>query len=159
MTYRFGRFSIDDQERILLRDGVVVPVTRKAADLLLLLLSRPGHVYDKQQILDALWRDSFVEEGSIAQNVSQLRKILGDSADNPTYIETIPKRGYRWLAPLNEAPEVHSPPAPKQPRVSRRIVFLSAAAAVCAALAVLLTRGGSAFGHRANASNHHLSRR
>jgi Tol biopolymer transport system component/DNA-binding winged helix-turn-helix (wHTH) protein len=142
MTYYFGPYSINDDDRLLLREGVIVPLTPKVADLLLLLLSRPGHVFDKNQMLAALWSGAFVEEANIAQNISQLRKTLGDPAEKPIYIETIPRRGYRWIAPLCE-PSPRAAPTPKWSFPSSRALIAGAAAVLLALIGVLWIRGGS----------------
>src|SRR5260370_2486219 len=98
LTYRFGSFAINTQDRVLLKNGEMVALPPKAADALLLLVSQPGHVLSKREILASLWPDSFVEEGSVARNIAQLRKALDDDAEQPHFIETLPKRGYRWIA-------------------------------------------------------------
>jgi TolB-like protein/Tfp pilus assembly protein PilF len=92
-VYQFGAFRFDPDERVLYRDGEVVPLTPKAADTLLVLLERRGRVVDKGDLLKLVWPDTFVEEGGLARNISALRKVLGG------YIETIPKRGYRFVEP------------------------------------------------------------
>src|SRR5215471_14797171 len=103
LTYRFGSFAINTQDRVLLKSGETVSLTPKAADALLLLVSQPQHVLSKGEILSSLWPNSFVEEGSVARNIAQLRKALADDADSPHFIETLPKRGYRWIADVRVA--------------------------------------------------------
>src|SRR5438309_11227421 len=93
--FRSGPFRIDAVERVLLRDGKPVLLPPKAVDVLVALLSAKGHVLDKEALLKAAWPDTFVEEANLAQNVSLLRKALGELRDEHRYIETIPKRGYR----------------------------------------------------------------
>lgn len=94
--YEFGPFRLDPSERLLLRDGVSVPLTPKAFDTLLMLVENSGHLVDKDALIERVWPDTFVEEGSLTRNISVLRKLLGgDSTDNQ-YIETLPKRGYRF---------------------------------------------------------------
>lgn len=113
--YEFGPFCLDLEERVLLRDGKHVPLTPKVFDTLLLLVQNQGHILTKDEMLNAIWQDSFVEESNLAVNIRKLRQILGDEKDSPTYIETIPKRGYRFKAevkevlqesPLSPAPEI-----------------------------------------------------
>jgi TolB-like protein/Flp pilus assembly protein TadD len=98
--YGFGLFSLDAEERVLLRDGKPVALTPKAFATLLLLVEKSGHIVDKDDFAKALWPDTFVEEGNLAQNIFKLRKILGQGSNGNSYIETIPKRGYRFTAPV-----------------------------------------------------------
>jgi eukaryotic-like serine/threonine-protein kinase len=96
----FGPFSIDLAERLLRRDGQPVPLTPKAFDVLAALLEQPGRLIAKEELLQKVWPDTFVEESNLAYNVFALRKALGDTADNGQYIETVAKRGYRFTAPV-----------------------------------------------------------
>src|SRR6185369_17600096 len=98
--YEFGPFVLDARSRILLREGVTVRLTPKAFETLLVLVQHGVQVVDKEQLLKEVWPDTFVEEGSLSRNIHELRKALGDDTAQPSYIETIPKRGYRFLAPL-----------------------------------------------------------
>jgi TolB-like protein/DNA-binding winged helix-turn-helix (wHTH) protein/Tfp pilus assembly protein PilF len=90
--YRFGLFELDLEQRVLLRAGDAVPLTPKAFDTLAVLAVRPGKVVDKTELLRLVWPDTFVEENNLTQNISVLRKVLGEG----DYIETIPRRGYRF---------------------------------------------------------------
>jgi len=98
--YEFGPFLLDAASRILLKDGVTVRLTPKAFETLLVLVQHGVQVAEKEQLLKEVWPDSFVEEGSLSRNIHELRKALGDDSSEPRYIETIPKRGYRFIAPL-----------------------------------------------------------
>ena len=98
--YEFGPFVLDARSRILLREGVTVRLTPKAFETLLALVQHGVQVVDKDQLMKEVWPDTFVEEGSLSRNIHELRKALGDDTSQPAYIETIPKRGYRFLAPL-----------------------------------------------------------
>ena len=98
---QFGPFSIDVRERVLRRDGEAVPLTPKAFDLLAALIEQPGQLVSKEELLQKVWPDTFVEESNLTYNVFALRKALGDSADNAQYIETVPKRGYRFTATVS----------------------------------------------------------
>jgi Tol biopolymer transport system component/DNA-binding winged helix-turn-helix (wHTH) protein len=100
--YVFGPFRLDVAERLLLRAGVTIPVTPKAFELLLVLVSHHGHLLGKDELMKTIWPDSFVEEGNLSWNISQLRKALGDGQDGIHYIETVPKRGYRFIADVVE---------------------------------------------------------
>jgi DNA-binding winged helix-turn-helix (wHTH) protein/Tol biopolymer transport system component len=97
---QFGPFFLDVRERVLLRDGQPVPVTPKAFDLLAALVEQPGRLISKEELLQKVWPDTFVEEANLAYNVFALRKALGDTADNGQYIETIAKKGYRFTATM-----------------------------------------------------------
>src|SRR5215210_7105781 len=100
--YEFGEFTLDAAERCLLRSGEPVALTPKAFDTLLLLVSRSGHIVEKDELLREVWPDAFVEEATVAQNIFTLRKALGQGADGLRFIETIPKRGYRFVANVRE---------------------------------------------------------
>ena len=89
---QFGPFLLDVRERVLRRDGQPVPVTPKAFDLLAALVEQPGRLISKEELLQKVWPDTFVEEANLAYNVFALRKALGDTADNGQYIETIAKK-------------------------------------------------------------------
>jgi DNA-binding winged helix-turn-helix (wHTH) protein/tetratricopeptide (TPR) repeat protein len=95
-SYEFGRFCVDAQERVLMRDGEVVALTQKAFDVLLALVERSGHVVEKEELIRRVWPDSFVEEGNLSQNVYTLRKILATDSDGKPYIQTVQRRGYRF---------------------------------------------------------------
>ena len=99
--YEFGPFRLDAAEHLLLRDGEAVPLTPKAFDLLLALVERHGHLLEKDELLKKVWPDTFVEESNLTSNISQLRKALGDVENGLRYIETAPKRGYRFIASVS----------------------------------------------------------
>jgi DNA-binding winged helix-turn-helix (wHTH) protein/TolB-like protein/Flp pilus assembly protein TadD len=96
--YEFGPFLLDGQERLLLRDGQVVSLTPKSFETLLALVERGGRIATKDELMQKVWPESFVEENTLNQNISALRKILGDAGDGQKYIETVPRRGYRFVA-------------------------------------------------------------
>ncbi|HEX8148056.1 MAG TPA: winged helix-turn-helix domain-containing protein [Pyrinomonadaceae bacterium] len=96
--YRFKNFTLDLEKRVLLRDGEPVPLTPKAFDTLALLVRRSGHVVGKDELLEEIWADAFVEESTIAQNVFTLRRALGQNHAENQFIETVPKHGYRFIA-------------------------------------------------------------
>lgn len=101
--YEFGNFKIDAVERLLLREGQLVPLTQKVFDLLLLLVRNSGHVVEKDRLMKEIWPDAFVEEGNLAQNISVLRKVLSDEGHQ--YIQTVPRRGYRFVGHVREVME------------------------------------------------------
>lgn len=96
--YEFGRFRLDAAERVLWRDHEPVSLTPKVFEILLALVERSGHVVEKDDLMKRVWPDTFVEEGNLTQNVSLLRKALGETSGGPQYIETISRRGYRFVA-------------------------------------------------------------
>jgi DNA-binding winged helix-turn-helix (wHTH) protein/pimeloyl-ACP methyl ester carboxylesterase/class 3 adenylate cyclase len=100
--FRFGTFSLNSRERLLTRQGRSVPITPKALDLLTLLVENAGHMLPKEELMSRLWPDAFVEENNLSQNVSLLRRILGQQPGEE-YIETVPKRGYRFSAAVKRS--------------------------------------------------------
>jgi serine/threonine protein kinase len=100
--YAFGPFRLDAEKRVLVRDGVPVPLAPKTAEALLVLVENAGRLVDKDDLMKRVWPDAFVEEGNLNKNISFLRKALGDWDGDREYIETVPKRGYRFVAPVNE---------------------------------------------------------
>ena len=101
-TYRFGGFVLDVNERVLMREGRIVPLTPKVFETLLLLVRNHGSIVTKQKILETLWPDVFVEESNVTFNITMLRKALGDTKQHPVYIETVPRRGYRFKTDVRE---------------------------------------------------------
>jgi len=98
--FEFEPFSLDARGGILLKDGATVPLTPRAFQTLLVLVQHATDVVDKDQLMKEVWPDIFVEEGNLSRNIYELRKALGDDPAKPRYIETIPKRGYRFIAPM-----------------------------------------------------------
>ena len=99
--YEFGPYRLDTMERLLLRDGERVALTPKVFETLVALVERRGHLIEKDELMKTVWPDSFVE-ANLTNNVSALRKILGAGQNGQDYIETVPKRGYRFTAPVHE---------------------------------------------------------
>jgi DNA-binding winged helix-turn-helix (wHTH) protein len=102
IVFTFDGFCLDATERLLWRDGDPVALTPKAFDTLLLLVQNNGRVLEKDQLMNTLWPDSIVEEANLTQTIYMLRKTLGEGTAGPKFIETIPKRGYRFVAPVSE---------------------------------------------------------
>jgi DNA-binding winged helix-turn-helix (wHTH) protein len=100
-SYTFGPFLLDAEGRVLLRDGEVIQLQPKAVELLINLVERHGLTVSKDELIRAVWPDTVVEEGNLTLNISALRKALGDNPATPTYIETVPRRGYRFKAVVN----------------------------------------------------------
>jgi DNA-binding winged helix-turn-helix (wHTH) protein len=101
--YKFGPFHLDSTERLLLRDGEVIPLQPKVFDLLLALVAHHGHLLEKDELLSLVWPDTIVEESNLTYNISHIRKALGDGENGHRYIETAPKRGYRFVARVRKA--------------------------------------------------------
>ena len=98
--YEFGPYRIDTGERLLHRGDELISLPPKVLDTLLVLVRSAGRMADKGDLMKAVWPDTFVEEGALTRNISLLRKTLGDTGDESVYIETIPRRGYRFVAPV-----------------------------------------------------------
>jgi DNA-binding winged helix-turn-helix (wHTH) protein/tetratricopeptide (TPR) repeat protein len=104
-VYAFGDFCLDPSERLLFRKGVPLPLTPKVFDALVLLIENAGHLVEKDEFMKRLWPDTFVGDDTLASNISLLRKALGGTANAQDYIVTVPKRGYRFVAAISEAPQ------------------------------------------------------
>ncbi|HSE31549.1 MAG TPA: winged helix-turn-helix domain-containing protein [Pyrinomonadaceae bacterium] len=105
--YEFGPFRINVTERLLQHGDELVPLSPKVFDTLLILVENHGHVVEKRELMDQLWPDTFVEESSLTQNISLLRRALTSNDTDRQYIETIPKRGYRFIGDVNQLNESH----------------------------------------------------
>jgi DNA-binding winged helix-turn-helix (wHTH) protein/Tfp pilus assembly protein PilF len=103
--YSFGPFRLVPSEHLLLREETPVPLAPKAYELLLALVKRHGHLVTRDELMREIWPDSFVEEINLTVNISLLRKALGEQADGRQYIATVPKRGYRFDAAVDEPPQ------------------------------------------------------
>lgn len=129
--HRFGPFQYDAEQRLLLRDGEIVPLVPKAIDTLHVLLERRGRVVEKSELMKLVWPDTTVEDVGLARNISILRKALGDEGGESEYIETIPRRGYRFAV----EPQT---PAHLPARVRPKWLLPAAAIAALAALGWLI---------------------
>jgi DNA-binding winged helix-turn-helix (wHTH) protein/Tol biopolymer transport system component len=98
--YEFGPYSLDSVQMLFRRDGSVVQLQPRALETLLVLVRRNGGVVSKQELMEAVWPDSFVEEGNLTQNIFLLRRELGKTVKGEDYIQTVPKRGYRMNVPV-----------------------------------------------------------
>lgn len=128
MRYLFGPYRFEVPLRRLLRGDEQVPLTPKAFDVLLTLVERRDRVVDKSELMKLVWPDSFVEEANLSQTIFVLRKTLGLDANGHHYIDTVPRRGYRFAAPVQEI-------APDRPRAKRWIAAVAAALAAVALVA------------------------
>ncbi len=109
-SYEFGRFRLKVAERVLLREGEPVPLTPKVFDILVTLVEHGGQVMAKDELMKRVWPNTFVEEGNLTQNISLLRKALGETPGGVQFIETVPRRGYRFVAETSHAPNNDSKP-------------------------------------------------
>jgi TolB-like protein/DNA-binding winged helix-turn-helix (wHTH) protein/Tfp pilus assembly protein PilF len=123
--FEFGSFRLDPEERVLYAGGRPVQLTLKAFETLLALVESSGHVLEKDELLKRVWPDTFVEEGTLVQNIATLRKVLGDGRDRRTFIETVPRRGYRFAATVHRA-HAEDPEVESRPRIRYRTVAIAA---------------------------------
>src|SRR5688572_24057268 len=93
---QFGPFSLDRMERVLRREGQPVPLRPKDFEMLLVLVENSGRIVEKDELLKQVWPDAFVEEGNLSHHIFTLRKALGEGDEESRYIETVPRRGYRF---------------------------------------------------------------
>ena len=102
-VYEFGNFRLDTAKRLLRHlDGTTVPLTPRVFETLLYMVEHHGTVLDKEQLMEAVWPDSIVEENNLSQNISTLRRIFGETPGSHSYIVTVPGRGYRFVAEVRE---------------------------------------------------------
>src|SRR5205809_2896264 len=101
--YEFGPFVLDTAQHLLLRQGNPVPLTPKTYDLLLALVENSGRMLPKDELIKVIWPASFVEESNLTQQISAVRKALGEAAGEDRYIVTVPGTGYRFAATVKEA--------------------------------------------------------
>lgn len=111
-SYRFGSFTVDAGSYRLIREGDAIPLSPKIIDLLLYLVARPSALVPKDELFAALWPDVAVTDNALTQAVSELRQALGDDPARPTYIQTVARRGYRFIAPVEAV--ASAVPAPVQ---------------------------------------------
>lgn len=114
---------MDIAERRLTRDGAVVALPPKVFDLLVVFLQNPGRLLEKNELLQLVWPDAFVEESNLSVHISALRKALGDQQTNSRWIETVPKRGYRFIGELQTV-QTESPPVARKPNLAWAGVLL-----------------------------------
>jgi TolB-like protein len=105
VIHRFGPFQYDSEQRLLFRGGETVQLGPKAIDTLHVLIERRGRIVEKAELMKLVWPDTVVEDVGLARNVSLLRKALGDEGVESSYIETIPRRGYRFAAADDPQPQ------------------------------------------------------
>jgi DNA-binding winged helix-turn-helix (wHTH) protein/TolB-like protein len=155
ISYRFGRFLLEPDRRLLTAAGAPVPISSRGLDLLLLLIEQRGRVVGKDEIFDRVWPGVVVEENNLAVQISALRRVLGEGPDGRSCIATVPGRGYRFVAEVTEAGPppaapppaappslIAPPPAPLPPPPANR--FAQRRLAIAAAALLLLAAGWAA---------------
>jgi DNA-binding winged helix-turn-helix (wHTH) protein len=106
--YRFGRFALDSRKRTVSRADSPISLTPKAFDVLLFLAQNPNRLVTKEELLQAVWGDTFVEEGNLTQYIYHLRKALGDNSEDTRLIVTIARKGYQFTADVTVAQPAHT---------------------------------------------------
>jgi len=107
--YVFENFRLDSQEKILFCDDKPISLTPKVFETLQVFVENAGHLLEKEELMKKLWQDRFVEESNLTFNIKMLRRVLNDDAHRPRFIETVPRRGYRFIAKVNHRLETGSP--------------------------------------------------
>jgi Tol biopolymer transport system component/DNA-binding winged helix-turn-helix (wHTH) protein len=107
--YEFGEFRLDMKEKILTRRQKPVALTPKVFEMLCVFVENRGRLIEKEELMEKIWADSFVEDSNLTFNIRQLRKALGDSAQQPRFIQTVPRHGYRFIAEVREIAAEISP--------------------------------------------------
>jgi TolB-like protein/DNA-binding winged helix-turn-helix (wHTH) protein/Tfp pilus assembly protein PilF len=148
-TYEFGVYQLDTEEKVLVREGQPVALPPKDLETLVVLVEKAGHIVGKEELLEKVWPGVFIEENNLAKRVFNLRQLLGEGPDGRKYIETIPKRGYRFVGSVRELGDSAQSTAPAPPRSDsphstlqtsrRRTLWSWAIAAVLIVAASLLT--------------------
>src|SRR5580658_6946506 len=115
LVYRFGVFEVSAESRELFRHGHRIKLQDQPFELLLFLLEHPGEIVEREFLQQRLWpANTFVDfSQSLSTAVTKLRQALGDDADNPRFIETIPRRGYRFIAPVTIPSKTSQPERPE----------------------------------------------
>ena len=117
MPISFGPFAFDERNGLLSNAGTEVPLPPRVLGVLGLLVARPGEVVSRHELLEQVWKDAYVTDTSLAEAISFLRQALGDDPQNPRYIQTVHRRGYRFVAPIENRgprPEARNPESKAQ---------------------------------------------
>src|ERR1700730_3088703 len=107
----FKAFRLDTTNHLLWRNGDRVPLAPKAFDVLAYLVEHAGRLVTQDEILEALWPETYVNPEVLRKYILEIRKVLGDRPNNPEFVETVPKRGYRFIAPVLEESATEPPVA------------------------------------------------
>jgi TolB-like protein/DNA-binding winged helix-turn-helix (wHTH) protein/Flp pilus assembly protein TadD len=148
--FRLGDWLVQPALCRLSKDGRTVQVRAKVMDLLAYLAEHSGEVIPKGRLLDDIWGSQAISESALTRTVAELRQALGDDAEQPRLLETIPKRGYRLIGPVAPVPEAANPPASGQPR---RVSIRTKAVLLAAAVAIALLLGVAGWAWRGSGAN------
>jgi DNA-binding winged helix-turn-helix (wHTH) protein len=142
VIYRFGDFTLDPASFRLLDKETLVPLSPKIIDLLLYLVARPSVLVSKEELFKALWPDVAVTDNALTQAVSELRQALGDDAPSPAYVQTVSRRGYRFIAAVHhgDGGPGRSDPAPPP---TERLLYLRSPKAAERLTSILAGLAGS----------------
>ncbi|MEO7673073.1 MAG: winged helix-turn-helix domain-containing protein, partial [Pyrinomonadaceae bacterium] len=119
-TFAFGEFLLDSAEGVLMRSGQRVPLQSKAIETLCVLVKRGGNVVTRDELIEEIWPDSFVEENNLSQHIRSLRKAFDGGKKGEVFIETIPRRGYRFLPAVGSADSKRPQSSDKPDKLSQR---------------------------------------
>ena len=137
LHFEFGDYRVYPHERLLTKNGKRIALTPRVLDLLIVLIERDGELVSKDDLLQAIWAESFVEEGNLTRAISTLRKNLGVQSNGSDFIETVPKLGYRFIAPVRKLPAVQSEPPVVRPGRSRARYLAGAGVLLSGALVLV----------------------
>lgn len=113
MTLRFGPFELDVARRTLTQDSLEIPLQPKVFDALRYLVENAGRVLPKEELLDALWPETFVTDNVVSRSIRQVRKVLGDDAHSPAFVRTVPRVGYEFIGTVEAGPADSTAPSPR----------------------------------------------
>src|SRR5258708_4209976 len=117
----FKTFCLDTTNHLLWRNGDRVPITPKAFDVLAYLVEHAGRVVTQDEILEVVWSETYVNPEVLRKYILEIRKVLGDRPGKPEFVETLPKRGYRFVAPVMDESMVESPDVPTSDSIEERV--------------------------------------
>src|SRR6266481_1304255 len=117
----FKAFRLDTANHLLLRNGDRVPLAPKAFDVLAYLVEHAGRVVAQDEILEVVWSETYVNPEVLRKYILEIRKVLGDRPGNPEFVETLPKRGYRFVAPVMDDSMVESPDVPTSHPIEEQV--------------------------------------
>src|ERR1700686_1329268 len=144
-AYEFGPYHLDPSQHLLFRGGQLISLPPKATQTLVILVENHGRLVEKEDLMKAVWPDTFVEEANLSLQISALRKALQEESSQGSYIETIPRRGYRFISPVVERPTADSQELPRvavapshSGRNYRSIPFFVGIGLACGAALVLI---------------------
>lgn len=139
--YEFGSFQLDSAEHTLSQDGNVISLTPKVFDTLMVLVENNGHLVEKDELLEKVWADAIVEESNLTKNISILRKVLSHNGLENPIIETVPKLGYRFVAPVCEI-NIENTKTDKKTQKNVRFFLTKTKTALIAAVVLLVLTAG-----------------